>query len=109
MNLPDGVIDSPELFMEGIRLSHAHPEGEDIEREAIVVLEDIFRDRMRSIDSSWQDNERHYKMVFWTGALLGNQVAFKGYQRRLQQMAAEHAMESGTATARVVPPIERPK
>jgi len=93
MNLPDGVIDSPELFMESIRVAAASPGTEQDERDAVIFLHRNFEDLARSIDSSWRDNEQRYRMMFWTGALLGEKVASRGYTRRLERLMHENAMK----------------
>jgi hypothetical protein len=95
MDLPDGVIDSPELFMDSIRVAGAAPGKEQDERDAIIFLEKEFTDLARAIDGFWEGNEKRYRMMFWTGALLGERVASRGYRNRLAQLAYDNAMPLG--------------
>jgi hypothetical protein len=99
VDLPDGVIDSPELFMEAIRLARAMPGTDEEEAQVRRFLQGFFEEIAFKIDYAWKDNERHYRMMFWTGALTGIRIANRGYKKRLEAMVRDSAYHEGKVDA----------
>lgn len=96
MDLPDGVIDSPELFLEVIRVAGCAPGTEQDERDGMKWLARHFAEIAVSVDHAWRDNEQRYRMMFFTGAYVGVKIANEGYKKRLAQLAYNSGMQSPT-------------
>jgi hypothetical protein len=87
VNLPDGIIDSPELYFAAIREKAAmDPQLVD---DAIRVLEEEFLTAIRKIDLDFSKNERRYRMAYFTGALLGARISWKRFVIYLKNRAWE--------------------
>ena len=80
-DLPDGVIDSAELYFIAIREKAAmDPYLVD---DAIKFLEKTFVENCRAIGADPDD--RRTRMLYWTGAYLGSRVSWKRYCMYLKQ------------------------
>ena len=77
VNLPDGIIDSPELYFAAIREKAAM--DDQLVDDAISVLEDECLSTLRKIDADFTRNERRYRMAFFTGALLGARISWRRF------------------------------
>jgi hypothetical protein len=98
VDLPDGVIDSPEFFVDAVRLARAMPGTEQDEADNRKFLQAFFEEYAAKIDGNWRDNDRRYRMMFWTGALTGLRIANRGYLQRLKQLAFDSSYREGKIT-----------
>jgi len=83
-DLPDGVLDSAELFFLAIREKASAGLDRQMIDDAIKFLQEDFIASMRKIDANWEGNGRRYGMAFWTGAYLGAKVSWHRYLMNLR-------------------------
>ena len=78
VNLPDGIIDSAELYFAAIREKAAM--DQQLVDDAIAVLEEECLSTLRKVDADFSRNERRYRMAFFTGALLGARISWRRFR-----------------------------
>lgn len=79
--LPDGILDSADLFFVAMaERAAASPQQID---EAIEVMEGEFKKAMRAI--GLDPDERRNRMSYYTGAYLGLRVASRRFKIYLKQ------------------------
>src|SRR5262245_46663895 len=83
--LPDGILDSPRLFLDAIRIGTG---GHEFDKDAVLFLEKEFREACAKI-GGLTIQLRKAAMLFWTGAYLGLRVANRAYAKRLEIIAHE--------------------
>lgn len=82
-DLPEGVIDSAELFLLAIKQGTG---GHEFRQGALDFLEKRIREDLAKIGAT---GSRVNIMAYWTGAYLGLRIANRGYALRMGQLAQE--------------------
>lgn len=82
-DLPNGIIDSPELFLLAIKVGTG---GHEFRTGALEFLEKQIHEDLAKIGAT---GSRVNVMAYWTGAYLGLRVANRGYALRQQQQLQE--------------------
>ena len=86
-DLPNGVIDSPELFLLAVKIGTG---GLEYREGALEYLHNKVREDLGRIGAL---GTHINVMAYWTGAYLGLRVANRGYKVRLEQMAQQQKEE----------------